>query len=147
MAPGLGGYDVSLVQAAGIHSTSNWVVLGSTVGDPQWLQGLLESSTATSSPVVRDLGKQQCCLELMVYTQLLLWLVAGGCVVAEASFRHLHSGVSQQVIKEVGPGSNSGTLEAGRSCYRCALLYLQGLLTGACMAVEAVQGIRPGMCS
>ena len=66
---------------------------------------------------------------------------------AEASFRHLHSGVSQQVIKEVGPGSNSGTLEAGRSCYRCALLYLQGLLTGACMAVEAVQGIRPGMCS
>lgn len=81
MAPGLGGYDVSLVQAAGIHSTSNWAVLGSTVGDPQWLQGLLESSTATSSPVVRDLGKQQCCLEPMVYTQLLLWLVAGGCVV------------------------------------------------------------------
>lgn len=72
-----------------------------------------------------------------------MWLVAYGCVVTEASLIYLHSAVSQQVIKEVGPGSNSATLEAGRSCYKCALLYLQGLLTGACMAVEAVQGIRP----
>ena len=31
-APGLGGCDVSLVQAAGIHSSNNWVVLGSTGG-------------------------------------------------------------------------------------------------------------------
>lgn len=93
-APGLGGCDVLLVQAAGIHSSNNWVVLGSTGGDPQWLQGLLGSSTASSGPVVRDLGRQQCCLELVVYMHLLLWLATGGCVVAKASFRHLHSGVS-----------------------------------------------------
>lgn len=68
MAPGLGGCDVSLVQAARSHSINNWVVLGSTVGDPQWLQGLLGSSTASSGPVEWDLGRHQCCLELVVYT-------------------------------------------------------------------------------
>lgn len=95
--------------------TSEWFLVALEGGDPQWLQGLLGSSTAGSGPVVRNMGRQQCCPELVVYTHLLLWLAAGGCVVAEASFRHLHSGVSQQVITEVGPGSDSGSLEAQRS--------------------------------
>ena len=87
MAPGLGWCDVSSAQAAGVHSINNCVVLGSSVGDPQWLPGLLGFSAASSDPVIRDQCRQQCWLELVVYTYQLWWLAAGGCVVAGASFR------------------------------------------------------------
>ena len=52
--------DVSSAQAAVIHTINSCVALSSTVGGPQWLQGLLGSSAALSDPVVRDQGSQQC---------------------------------------------------------------------------------------
>ena len=85
VSPGLEGHDVSSTQATGIHSISNYVVLGEHCGESA-VAGWDVLSRA-SRTIARDQGKQWWWPEPMVCTHL----AAGGYVSAGASCIHTHS--------------------------------------------------------
>ena len=91
VVPYLTRHDVSSAQAVGVHSINNCVVLGKHVGG--WaVHSAFKSYWGPQQhlqiQIIRDQGRQQCWLEMVVYTHPLWGLITDVCVVAGTGHRH-----------------------------------------------------------